>query len=117
MNNPNAAANLTAPKFEPGKSGNPGGKTAAQRRAEVENAEKATLLRGKLLDALVDATEGGAKMDHIDAAILKLLKDSEDRGLGTPVQSVNIESPDGSMTPRPTMVEFVAPDVSNEGDS
>lgn len=80
--------------------GNPVGKTSKQRKAEIKNAEKATIVRGRLLDALILATESGASLEHIEAGVLKLIKDAEDRGLGTPVQSVNVESPNGTMTPR-----------------
>jgi len=80
--------------------GNPIGATSEQRKAEIANAEKATLIRGRLLDAVVEATESGASVEHIEAAMLKLLKDSEDRGLGTAVQSLNVESPQGTMTPQ-----------------
>jgi hypothetical protein len=83
--------------------GNPTGKTAKQRDAEIANAEKATLIRGRLLDAVMVATEAGASLDHIEASILKLVKDAEDRGLGTAVQSVNVESPNGTMTPSATV--------------
>lgn len=87
--------------------GNIPGKTSAQRKAEIENAEKATLIRGRLLDAVVAATENGASAEYIEAAMLKLLKDSEDRGLGTAVQSVNVESPEGTMTPSRVLLEAV----------
>ena len=86
-------------QFKAGQSGNPGGKTSKQRKAEIANAEKATLIRGRLLSAVIEATENGASLEHIEAAMLKLIKDSEDRGLGTAVQSVNVESPNGTMTP------------------
>ncbi len=86
-------------RFGAGNRANPAGKTSAQRKGEIANAEKATLIRGRLLDAIVEATAGGASMDLIEAGILKLLKDAEDRGLGTAVQSVNVESPHGTMTP------------------
>jgi len=86
-------------QFGAGESGNPIGKTSKQRKAEIANAEKATLIRGRLLDAVIEATENGASLEYIEAGILKLVKDAEDRGLGTAVQSINVESPDGSMTP------------------
>ncbi len=90
--------------------GNPQGATSAQRKAEIANAEKATLICGRLLDAIVEATAGGASMDLIEAGILKLLKDAEDRGLGTAVQSVNLESPAGSMSPAKIVNVIVYPD-------
>jgi len=80
--------------------GNAPGVTSEQRKAEIANAEKATLIRGRLLDAVMVATEAGASLDHIEASILKLVKDAEDRGLGTAVQSINMESPNGTMTPQ-----------------
>lgn len=90
-------------QFGAGESGNPQGKTAAQRKAEIANAEKATLIRGRLLDAVISATDAGASLYHIESSILKLVKDAEDRGLGTAVQSVNLESPNGTMTPKPSV--------------
>ncbi len=36
----------------------------------------------------------------VEAAMLKLIKDSEDRGLGAPMQSLDHSSRDGTMTPR-----------------
>ncbi len=98
-------------QFGKGEKANPQGKTSKQRKAEIANAEKATLIRGRLLDAVVKATEAGASLEHIEAAMLKLLKDAEDRGLGTAVQSVNLESPEGTMTPTQIIIES-----ANEGD-
>jgi len=87
-------------QFGAGNKANPQGKTSAQRKAELANAEKATKLRGRLLDAVLKATDGAdISTEFVEAAILKLIKDSEDRGLGTSVQSVNVESPNGTMTP------------------
>ena len=92
-------------QFGAGESGNPAGKTSEQRQSEIANAEKATLLRGRMLDAIVEALdqEDGDALKFIEAGVLKLLKDAEDRGLGTAVQSLNLESPNGTMTPQPTM--------------
>lgn len=87
-------------RFGAGNKANPNGKTSKQRKAEIANAEKATIIRGRLLDAVIQATENGASLDFIEAGILKLVKDAEDRGLGTAVQSVNVESPNGTMTPQ-----------------
>ena len=75
-------------QFRKGQSGNPGGKTSAQRKREIANAKKATLIRSRLLKAALEASEGGASLDMIEAAILKLIKDAEDRGLGAPQQQV-----------------------------
>lgn len=95
--------------------GNPIGKTSAQKRLEMENAERATRLRNAMLSALekqlADAeAEGDAQaIGMINKDILKLLKDSEDRGLGTPVQSVNVESPQGTMTPQTVTRTIIDP--------
>jgi hypothetical protein len=88
-------------QFGAGKKANPQGKTSEQRRAEIANAEKATLLRGRMLDAVIEATSDGDKatLEFIEAGVLKLLKDVEDRGLGTAVQSINHTSDDRSMSP------------------
>jgi len=89
-NNPNAEENLTAKRFEKGQSGNPGGKTSEQRKLEVENAERATRLRSAMLKGLEAELEAAAEdgdaeaVKMIRADILKLIKDSEDRGLGSP---------------------------------
>lgn len=95
--------------------GNLPGRTSEQRKAEIVNAEKATLVRGLLLDAAIeniDILDAASRMDHINAAMLKLLTDSETRGLGAPTQHVDNTSSDGSM--RPTIIEFVAPDDNSE---
>lgn len=63
---------------------------------------------------MVDNDGTQQALDMIQQAMLKLLKDAEDRGLGAPVQSMI--SPDGSMTPRPTVIEFVAPRSDDAGD-
>jgi hypothetical protein len=105
-------------QFKVGNNANPGGKTSAQRKMEIANAEKATLIRGRLLDAVIDASEaGGARtMELIEAAMLKLLADSENRGLGTPKQTVDNTSSDGSMTPI-NKIELVAkPIIDIPGD-
>jgi hypothetical protein len=91
--------------FEPGQSGNPGGKTSAQRKQEIANAERATRIRGKFLEALenlISATDGDQTVieERLTSEALRLIKEAEDRGLGTAVQSVNVESPNGTMSPK-----------------
>ena len=39
-------------QFKPGDVGNPGGKTSEQRKLEIANAERATRIRGRFLEAL-----------------------------------------------------------------
>ena len=88
-------------RFPKGKSGNPGGKTAEQVAIERRNAETAMRIREKLLAAaerkLAALGDDDAALELIEAAMLKLIKDAEDRGLGAPVQPHT--SPDGSMSP------------------
>jgi len=118
MANPNPDTSGLAPAFAPGQSGNPGGKTSAQRKLEVENAEKATRIRAHLLDREIAAIEdpisgdlahkvrellkdtlGDKTIDRVLSALemdltaerLKLIKDSEDRGLGAPKQTTEFE--------------------------
>jgi hypothetical protein len=101
-------------RFKPGHAGNPGGKTSEQKKLELANAEAAMRIRARALSA-VEAKLAECSTDEavellVEAAMLKLLKDSEDRGLGAPVQAMT--SPDGSMTPR--VIELVAKPIPNE---
>lgn len=96
-------------RFGAGESANPQGKTAEQRRLEIANAEMATRIRARLLEA-VDRTLHKPEVapeeldvlavEMIDPNVLKLIKDSEDRGLGAPKAAVDHTSSDGSMTPQ-----------------
>ena len=79
--------------------GNAPGKTSEQKRLEYENAQTAMRIRQRALQA-VEAKLNECSTDDaiallVEAAMLKLLKDSEDRGLGAPVQAIT--NPDGSM--------------------
>ncbi len=109
-------------RFKPGDSGNPVGKTSAQRQAELANAERATRIRGRMLEALeneldkldreADGEVKTAAIAAIKADILKLLKDTEDRGLGTPKQSIQHGSdPDN---PMPTVIRIEAASVNGD---
>jgi hypothetical protein len=106
---------LRAP-WEPGESGNPGGKSSEQKRREMRNAEMATRLQEAMLEReiallgapidtrhpdLVAALKGVLSdkqieviVSHIDLALtnerLKLIKDAQDRGLGSPQQHVEV---------------------------
>jgi hypothetical protein len=90
-------------QFKPGEVRNPGGKTSEQKRMELASAEAAMRIRARILQAaearLVELSTEEIVSEYVEPAMLKLLKDSEDRGLGAPVQA-HI-SPDGSMSPRP----------------
>ena len=71
-------------------SGNPAGKTAAQRKAEVQAAEIAAQLRLKALIRMQESVDAG-EMDAMELAkdgFLRLMKDSEDRAHGTPKATV-----------------------------
>ena len=104
----NKKPNTTGLKpFKAGQSGNPGGKTSEQRKMEIANAERATKIRARMLEALEALMlEHPEKERIVDDLIkgdnLRLIKEAEDRGLGTPVQSINHESKDGSMSPKDT---------------
>jgi hypothetical protein len=86
--------------------GNLPGRTSEQRKLEIANAERATRIRGRFLEALE-----GLMLEHpeketlieerLTSEVLRLLKESEDRGLGTARQSVDMTSSDGSMSPKP----------------
>jgi hypothetical protein len=80
------------------------GKTSEQRQLEVRNAWIATEIRGRLLDAvkatLQEDTSTENALARIEANVLKLLKDSEERGLGAPKASVDLTNSDGSLKSR-----------------
>lgn len=92
-------------RFKPGQTGNPGGKSKEQATLERRNAEAAMRIRARLLsatEAKLNEMSSDEAMELVEAAMLKLLKDSEDRGLGAPVQQHT--SPDGSMTPQQVII-------------
>ena len=91
-------------QFKRGESGNPKGKTSEQKLMELANAEAATRIQARLLQALEgQMLEDPTKLTIVDsfikAEVLKLIKDAQDRGLGTAKQSVDVSSSDGSMSP------------------
>lgn len=93
-------------RFKPGEVGNPGGKTSEQKRLEMRNAEAAMRIRERILRAaearLVECSTEEVLAEFVEAAMLKLLKDSEDRGLGAPVQ--DLRSGDGSLSPQQIII-------------
>lgn len=93
-------------RFGAGNNANPAGKTSEQKRLEYANAEAAMRIRERILRAaeakLNECSTDDVLEKFVEAAMLKLLKDSEDRGLGAPVQAVDHSSKDGTMTPRDT---------------
>lgn len=97
-------------RFKPGEVRNPGGKSSEQATLERRNAEAAMRIRERALHA-VEAKLNECSVEEaiallVDAAMLKLIKDSEDRGLGAPVQ--DIRSGDGSMSPGAQSAAVVA---------
>lgn len=110
--NPNPSP---ATRFGAGNRANPNGKTSEQKRLEMLNAEAAMRIRERILRAaearLVECSTEQVLEEFVEAAMLKLLKDSEDRGLGAPVQDVR--SGDGSMTPQQIILR-AAPDADSD---
>ena len=106
-------------QWKPGQSGNPGGKTSAHRKAEVRAAELAAKAQLDLVEALSYALDNAKnneeKIAQIRADVLKLLKDSQDRGFGAPTQPTEISNPDGSLAPQTVKIVAVTPDA--DGDS
>ena len=112
--NPNPSP---ATRFGAGQNANPAGKTSEQKRMEYANAEAAMRIRARALQAVEAklnecSTEEAIEM-LVEAAMLKLLKDSEDRGLGAPVQQVDNTSSDGSMTPTTIILSAADDDEGN----
>lgn len=87
---------------------NPGGKTSEQRQREIANAERATKLRERMLVALEKQLDEALEAEDvkIDAAAvgaiqsdnLRLLKDTEDRGFGSPTAKIEGPGPNGEHT-------------------
>jgi len=106
-------------QFKRGESGNPKGKTSEQKLMELSNAEAATRIQARLLQALEgQMLEDPTKLTIVDsfikAEVLKLIKDAQDRGLGTAKQSVDVSSSDGSMSPTRIIIEAASPDDDSE---
>ena len=102
-------------QIKPGEARNPGGKTSEQKLMEMANAQAATRIQARLLQALEgqmleDDTKKTIVDNFIKAEVLKLVKDAQDRGLGTAKQSVDHTSTDGSMSPTRIVIEAAKPD-------
>jgi len=101
-------------QFKPGnKMGQ--GKTSEQRKMEIANAERATRIRGRLLEALEGLmNEHPEKQtiieERLTSDVLRLIKESEDRGLGTPQSKVDMTSSDGSLAPTRIIIEAASAD-------
>lgn len=105
-------------QFKPGVSGNPGGKSSEHRKAEVRAAEAAAKVQADLVEALArvvsSAGDDAEKLDHIRSDVLKLLKDAQDRGFGSPVQQIDNTSSDGSAAP--SVIKIVAAPISGPSE-
>lgn len=116
MANPNPDTSGLKPAWAPGVSPNPGGKTSEQKRREMRNAEMATRLRERMLEAELRKIEASADaVPELTSEMLKLLKDSEDRGLGAPTNKTAFTDPDGNGVGGRFTVEFIGPSGSGEG--
>ena len=113
--NPNPSP---ATRFKAGERANPAGKTSEQKRAEMKAGEIAAQIQLRMLQALSEAVsdDNAAALQAIAADPLRLIKDAMDREFGTAVQKSDHTSSDGSMTPKPTVIEFIAPKAADESD-
>lgn len=93
MANPNPSPET---RFQPGQSGNPGGKTSEHREAEIKAAEIAAQLRLAMLSRMQELlAEGSDAVELMTGDALRLFKDSEDRAHGAPKQVNEIAGKDG----------------------
>ena len=84
---PNSLANLERHKFQPGQSGNPGGRP----KKAKEIAEKALDASDLALSALIKALEVETAKDEPNPQIVTMLADRiMNRGLGKPGQSIDV---------------------------
>ncbi len=91
MANPNPSK---ATRFKKGGAANPGGKTKAQKKVEMESAVMAAKIRHKMLSTMLETLDAGetaeGALEYLDANALRLFKDSEDRAHGTPKQETTL---------------------------
>lgn len=110
MANPNPPPPPEETRWQPGQSGNPGGKTSEHRKAEVRAAELAAKIQLDLVEALSSAVDGcdgdKEKLVYLNKEVNALLKNAQDRGYGAPKSSMDISSTDGSLSP-PSVVQIV----------
>jgi hypothetical protein len=105
--NPNPSP---ATRFKPGQIANPRGKTSEQRQMEIRNAWIATEIQAQMLAAVAATLEHdkASALSRIEPSTLKLIKDAQDRGLGTPKASVDLMNSDGSLKPEPVAAKVLA---------
>lgn len=121
VGNPNPSVNTRfgAPN------GNKPGCTSETRRLAIASAERAARIQETLLTIMEEQLAEMVKVDATaanNAAILKeflkpanlaLFKQVQDRGLGTPTQSIDLNNPDGNLAPA-VKILFVDPDEADE---
>lgn len=88
-------------QWQPGQSGNPSGVTSETRRLALANAERATRIRARVLQAVErvlshpDTETGDAlALRSLTTELLTLLRDAETRGYGAPTQRVEVDQAD-----------------------
>jgi hypothetical protein len=95
-------------QWRKGQSGNPGGKTAEHRKAEIAAAEKAAKLQMRMLEALEgmfnEHPEKERVTEYIKGDVLRLVGDALDRGFGKAIQAVDMTSSDGTMSPKEVII-------------
>lgn len=106
--------------FEPGKSGNAKGKTVEDRQRDQALAVKAREIAGEWLEsihvAIKEAPTAEAKLTTLRPDTLRLVEGVQDRAWGKAKQAIDVESPDGSMTPREIRLVAVKSRVDDTGD-
>lgn len=91
--------------------GRPKGSRSAATKDQIAGiADLAKEHTDQALAALVEIMTGGES----EAARVSAANSILDRGYGKPQQTVDNTSSDGSMSPKPTRVEFIAPNVDDD---
>lgn len=108
MANPNPSPET---RFQPGQSGNPGGKSQEHKRLEMEAAEMAAKLRHAMLSSMQEKLSAGVDATELMTSdALRLIKDSEDRAHGTPKASTELSGPGGSSIATSVTVKVIGAD-------
>ena len=118
MANPNPPPFPEHTKWKKGQSGNPGGMPAETHRLIKENAARATRIREKFLIRLEKDIEKIAEDDglsdgekaRLTTEKLTLMKQAEDRGMGSPKQEVKADLTHGLTDPLAELLVKIAGD-------
>lgn len=119
MANPNPSP---ATRFKKGQSGNPSGRSKEELKNLHQAAKIASKLTLKALSSLQEKVDHGQELSGDDLLLLLspdtrgMIKEAQDRAHGTPSQDINHRSDDGSMSQKPTVIEFVSPQAPDEDD-